>query len=96
MDPLIPLCTTPAERAAMSALTATGRYTETPDAFEWLSMEAADVARLVAENEDEGAARAAVHFLLIDTGCYDSTQEADRQAIDGDVARIVRTVRAAL
>lgn len=86
----------PEGRAAMKALVATGRYTETEDSFEWLWREAADVARLVREHEMPHEARAHVHFLLVDTACYDLTQHADRNAIDDDVSAIVDAVRAAL
>lgn len=80
----------------MKALTATGRYMETEDSFEWLWREAADVARLVREYPEPIEAEARVHFLLCDTGCYDLTQHADRNAIDADVKAIVAAVRASL
>lgn len=77
----------------MEALVATGRYEETPDSFDWLWREAADVAALVREHTVAYEAEARVHFLLTETGLYDLTQHADRNAIHDDVEAIVAAVR---
>lgn len=82
-------------RAAMAALTATGRYDETPDSFDWLWREATDVAAVVRDHPDVIEAEAQIHFLLADTALYDLTSHADRKAIGRDVPAIVAAVRAA-
>lgn len=80
----------------MRALTETGRYDETPDAYDWLWREATDVAALVRGHPDVVEAESRVHYLLVDTALYDLTQHNDRQAIGRDVPAIVAAVRTAL
>lgn len=86
----------PEGRAAMRALTETGRYEETPDSYDWLWREATNVAALVRDYPDVTEAEARAHFLLCDTALYDLTQHEDRQAIGSDVSAIVAAVRAVL
>lgn len=85
----------PEGRAAMRALTETGRYEETPNSYDWLWREATDVAAVVRDHPDVIEAETSVHFLLADTALYDLTSSADRDAIARDVPMIVAAVRAA-
>lgn len=70
-------------RSAMRALMATGHYSEDPNAFEWISSEAADIAALPEISVP------AVIALLDDTGLHDVTDAAEAACLQRDAEAIV-------
>ena len=70
-------------RSAMRALMATGHYSEDPNAFEWISAEAVDIAALPELSVP------AVVALLDDTGLHDMTDPAEAACLHRDAEAIV-------
>lgn len=80
-------------RRAMRALTLTGHYTEDLNSFEWLTMEAADCAHLIATYPDRAVEE--VFALLADTGLHDIEDPAEAACLQRDAESVVAAVNRA-
>jgi hypothetical protein len=79
-------------RRGMRALMATGHYEETEDAFEWLTLEAADVVDAIAANDSHAGQVAAVIAVLTGTGFHDVACPGEAACLRRDAESIVSAV----